>query len=383
MKHRLLLALLGISVAANLAFLFAPQRSAESAGAAPRFEDADVRQKADPCTLLLGDSPEETLTRLRQAGLPSDLQRAVIVEQIKAKYRREYNSLIVRRDALRDPSRLFDVRQNVQESSRFESQLDALKARVSLEVRALLGLSSAESAYMAQFSKMGPEKHRQYLDTSDLVTIERAAEPGAANRSNTLMAEQRALSEGGLDLAFEGSKRRAKEILRHLDPNDAEAEIVRRFLADRAAVSQMPDFSEKNKALEQRLETELGSSRYSEFQKADNIDYQTLRDLCSVAQLPREKADQVWQLRALVSEESVRIMNDPTMNDAQTGEALKLLASKVRSAMLDALGKDVGPVFVKRGAFWLRNLEDGCTVVLPPRGFATWKVRKDAPPPKL
>lgn len=110
--------------------------------------------------------------------------------------------------------------------------------------------------------------------------------------------------------------------------------------------------------LHQQLKAALGEMRYAEYARASENEFQQLVRIAQRENVPLETATRVFALRAGVAQESNRIYDDAALSLEQKRTALQSLAQRTRTQILSALGPAAGPGYVQ-AARWLTTVERG------------------------
>jgi hypothetical protein len=115
--------------------------------------------------------------------------------------------------------------------------------------------------------------------------------------------------------------------------------------------------------MEAEIRTALGDARANEYFRAATGEYQQLVQIAQRENLPVSAATRAYDLRASTAQESARIGNDTSLtNDAKRG-ALQTLAQNTRMQLTSALGANAGQAYAQ-SAQWLRAIENGTIVTL-------------------
>ena len=110
-----------------------------------------------------------------------------------------------------------------------------------------------------------------------------------------------------------------------------------------------------------QLAAALGPERAADFARAGNYEFQQLSRLAQRENLPADAAVRTFTLRDAAAQESTRIAADPTMaNDAKLA-ALQTLAQSTRAQIVATLGANAGNAYVQ-SADWLGYIEHGGSV---------------------
>jgi hypothetical protein len=118
----------------------------------------------------------------------------------------------------------------------------------------------------------------------------------------------------------------------------------------------------------EQIKAVLGDERYADYVRASDREFQQLNRLTQQASLPDTAAVQVYNLRDQTFKESGRIYEDPALNGEQKRAALQALGQSARAQITSTLGDDASASYLKVAQRWLNGLERGSAVTLNPNG---------------
>ena len=118
------------------------------------------------------------------------------------------------------------------------------------------------------------------------------------------------------------------------------------------------------KELDAQMQAALGDTRYAEFTRASDREFQQLNRLAEQANLPVQAAVDAYNLRDRLSQESNRIFNDTTLSYDQKLTSLQSLAQNTRAQLIATLGPTAGDAYLKSAGNWLTTVEHGAAVLL-------------------
>ena len=325
---------------------------------------------------------------LRAIGCPEQTIFDIIVADV--------NMLFARRSSAPDGASLgyWQSRRGV--SSRDEARRVRLRRELEDErrelLRDLLGPQALErlDAYTARgseledperFAFLGPEKRAELealearFGAIELAARERdyrgvvtaSAERALAELSvrrrraiEALLTEQELFE---LDVRTSPTAVRLREQLDGFGPSEQEfrdlyrsrAEYERGLLATQDVRD--PDVIEERIAIEERLVSEarraLGETRYQDYERARDVDYQTLRRLAEHFELPARSATDVHSIKARVEGEVRRIDADPALAAAERDAALARLQLETERALQTILGREALGAYRQDNRWWL------------------------------
>lgn len=123
-----------------------------------------------------------------------------------------------------------------------------------------------------------------------------------------------------------------------------------------------PARQEATKVFHDQVKAAFGEARYTEYARETSTDFQQLTRLVQKENLPRETALLAYNLRDAVAQQSNRIFDDATLDVQAKRAALQTLAQGARNQILATLGARAGPEYVRVADGWLNNVERGSAV---------------------
>lgn len=339
-------------------------------------------------TVVHSEDPRTYVARLRAAGFPPAIIRALVAAEINARYEE-------RMRALQDPepdAPFWKMRSNyfMPGDKRLEemNQLARERAKILRDLFAddYFASDDVTAAQRRQFGNLS----RSAIDAVQRIEDD-YTEMSAAVRASTngiLLAEDREklallAREKHADLAavlspaeladYEMRTSPTTNALRSrlagFDANEAEFRTV--FQAQQSLNEKFPgsfgsvDYETRlaaQRAYEDQLRTGLGEARYADFRRETSNDFQQLSRLAQRDNLPREVTVRAYALRESAAQESNRIFDHSEMSVDDKRAALQTLAQTTRAQLLATLGPAVGPEYVKTSESWLSGLERGSAV---------------------
>lgn len=119
------------------------------------------------------------------------------------------------------------------------------------------------------------------------------------------------------------------------------------------------------------IKAALGEARYAELIRAADREYQQLSRMAQQASLPEATAIQVLNMRDTALKESNRIFEDASLNNDQKRAAIQAVGQTARSQAVSTLGPDAGQRYVELAQRWLSALERGAAVTMVPSVLGT------------
>jgi hypothetical protein len=110
-----------------------------------------------------------------------------------------------------------------------------------------------------------------------------------------------------------------------------------------------------------QLKSALGDERTAELLRAQNYEFRSLAQLAQRENLPLDAAVRAYDLRTSTSEESGRIFNDQNLTVDQKRAAMQTLAQNTQAQLVGVLGPSAGAAYAS-SATWLKAIETGTYV---------------------
>lgn len=353
------------------------------------------------------------IANLRKVGCPEETIRDIIVADVRQLF-------AARRHALEAPLPDWDFWRHPDEQAADDAEAKAMaayearQAALRREERQLLVTLLGDSAIQAELAQraaeavgdrdlrfLPPEKRQAMADATAQWRMAREAAVLAADPAETAQLQQAA------DLALEeavgkvlGPKEREEYQMRSSPLAEALRDRLRGFEASREEFEQLfrlerdfdqeqrrlqtalldgsdPQAAEKQEAAqieqENRIREALGEKRFTEYQRSNDADYQTLFSLAKDHAMPTELANQVWGMRGEVEAQAARIRQNPFLSADQKIRALDAIRSETQAAIVDVLGEPLLHDYQREGGGWLIDLteatdlgETGRAMVPPP-----------------
>ena len=415
--------LLALSLAANAALLAAlalrpslappavrdflprPDRSAPPLAAAPRPLPAAAAPPRTPLLwpALSTDNLREFVARLRAAGFPAAIIRALVTAEIQRRY-------LPRLAALEDPdpSTPFWKLPSFAVANADPDRLRAvtgLQRELRNQLRDLLG-----DEFFAD-TEVTARERRQFGDLPRATIAALQAIEGD-------YADMHRLARGAMQGVELPADREALALLRREKHADLAAVLTPSELADyelrtspaadrvRSALTLFPATEDEYRAivrlqntfddqsppplngffdpagaqhraalsnqLIEDIRAVIGDARFADYLRDTSYEFRQLTELVRREELPPESAKLTWNLREQVARESNRILDDPALGAAQQRAALQALAQSTRAQFNLTLGGTAGPVYAAVADPWLSGLARGNAVTFV-NGQATFR----------
>jgi len=376
---------------------------AESAARAQAQQAAAARARADAAhglasqallwSALQSDDLPTLIARLRAAGFPASLVRAIVTAQVHAQFSARMRALA--REVEGTPFWKPRPTNSFSNPKYFEEMSQANRDRSKL-LRELLGddffASSGldpTAAQRRQFGELSKSKidliQRINDDYAEMLSQVRAATNGITlpdDRAKIALLER----EKHADLAailtpqeLEDYEMRNSPVTMRLRTafslmNATEDEFrtiyrIQQQFSDQlypaGGYSPGPDRMQQRHDAEAeiaaQLTTALGEVRTAEFLRAQNYEFQSLAQLVQRENLPLDAAVQAYDLRTSTAKESGRIFNDQNLTIDQKRAAMQTLAQNTKTQLISVLGSTAGAAYAN-SANWLKAIETGTYV---------------------
>ena len=375
---------------------------AESAARAQAQQVATARAKADTArglasqallwSALQSDDLRTLVARLRAAGFPASIVRAVVTAQVDTHFNARMKALV--RVVENTPFWKPTPANSFYNPKFFEEMNQASRERSTL-LRQLFG----DDFFASPGLDPTTEQRRQFGDLSkskiDLVQrinddyAEMLSQVRAATNGITLPEDRAKMAllerEKHADLAailtpqeLEDYEMRNSPITSRLRPalaliNATEDEfrtiyrLQQRFndqLNPTGGIFTSDMVKQRDDAQTQiaaQLKSAFGEARTAEFLRAQEYEFQSLAQLAQRENLPLDAAVRAYDLRTSTSEESGRIFDDKNLTTDQKRAAMQTLAQNAKAQLIGTLGPNAGAAYAS-SATWLQAIEKGVSI---------------------
>lgn len=334
---------------------------------------------------LHSDDPATFIARLRAAGFPPALIRALVSSELSARYEERMRAIM---DP--DPTAPF-WKMRPTSMSYGDKRLDDMRLLQQERARVLRELfkddffatQDVTTAQRRQYGNLTRNQidavQRIEEDYTDMIASVRAGAQGvmlAEDREKLalLEREKRADLLGVLSPAeaadYEMRTSQTGNMLRSrlagFDASEAEyraiyqaqVELNAKFPGGFSSITFEEREGAHNAYLE-KVRASLGDTRFNEFLRDTSMDFQQLTALTEREKLGRDTALQAYNAREAAARESNRIFDDATLSVDQKRAALAALAQTTRAQLLAALGPNAGPAYMRTAEQWLGPIERG------------------------
>jgi hypothetical protein len=360
--------------------------------------------------LQAADGPT-LVARLRAAGFPPHLIRAIVSAHLEAKFESRMGELV---GPLRETPFWKNDPFNSGMNSKFWEDYSQIYRERSKLTRELLGSDlyapdgDEAAAQRRQFGELSQAKvdmiQRINDDYAEMMSQVRAGMQGITlpeDREKLALLEK----EKRADLAafltpqeLEDYEMRSSPVMARLrstlavmNPTDDEARVlfrVQQKYSDQinpTGGGTLPlDFMDTRRAAQQQMFDELkgglGPERYAQYLRAQNSEFQALNRIAQQESIPTDAAIRAFNLRDQFAAESTRIAADPALSLEQERTALKNLGQTARVQLIGTLGQNAGAAYAQT-ARWVGYIENGSAVTFGPDGQPSSRSVAMPPPP--
>lgn len=131
----------------------------------------------------------------------------------------------------------------------------------------------------------------------------------------------------------------------------------------------------------EQIKAALGEARYAEYVRASDREFQQLNRMAQQSNLPETVALQAYTIREKALKESNRIFEDTSLPADQKRAALQALGQNTRAELTTALGAEVAPRYLQVASRWLGGIERGAAVTLTDNNLSIRNVPVARPVP--
>lgn len=344
--------------------------------------------RANRWELLHSDDPATYVARLRAAGFPASLIRALVTAEISARFEERFRAI-----QEPDPNTPFwKMRPNyyMMGDARMAEygQLQRERANLLRDVFKddFFASDDVTAAQRRQYGALSRSKidalQRIEDDYNEMIAAVRASTNGIflpedREKLALLAREKRAdlatvLAPGELadyEMRTSPITNFLRTRLGEFDPSEAEFRAL--FQAQQAINDKFQGRfdsvayearNELQNAYYDQLHAALGDKRYADYLRETSGEFAQLKRIVQLQSLTPDTALVAYNLRFDVERESNRIFDDPTLDTAAKRAALKAVAENTRSRVTATLGPIGGAEYLKIADPWLRNVERGGAV---------------------
>lgn len=339
-------------------------------------------------TALHTEDAATLIARLRQAGFPPNVIRALVTAEITARYDTQLRALqdtdptvpfwkLPASYYMSGDKRLEEINRLYRERSKalrdvfrdeFFASTDTSAAQRrqfgDLPLSKIDALQRVEDDYNEMIAAVRAEAKGIILpeDREKLALLNREKR---ADLASILTAQELEAYE----LRTSSTANMLRSRLAAFEPTEAEFRALyqaqlalnEKFQAGFTGVDQQTREAHQN-AYHDQLRALLGDKRYAEYVRETSSDYQQLTRLVQRENLPRETPQLTYDLRNAIAAESNLIFDNAGLSVDAKRDALKQLAQNARNRILATLGPGAGPEYVRISDQWLTQMERGAAV---------------------
>jgi hypothetical protein len=361
---------------------------------------ADHATATDPKTLGAGvtqlvalfnsGDPQKLAAALREAGLPEDVVRMLVREQIATRYRARIRA--IEQEARGGDRPWWQGSGRTEITAAQRSEIRQLQRDMQAEISRALGTENVTDR-RGRYAYLSTDKAelitRIDSDYGELASTTREAMEGFPLPSDRealrLLQDERRKDIAGLlspdelreyDMRTSQIANRIQRefggVIASEDEYRAIYKLAEAFDAQfgRGAEGGELDRRDRTAAendLRQQILEMLGPERAQQYAQQRDSDYRTMQAATARLNLPPEATDRVLTLRAQTAQQSQIIAADAALDGAQRRVALDALAAQVRGQLGQTLGAEGAQAFAQRSE-WLRALEHGAAFKVLPEG---------------
>lgn len=353
------------------------------------------------------------IANLREIGCPEETIRDIILADVNKLYaarRRALSSPQLDWKFWLHPDEVPENDASAKAEQVFQEQRDALELERKRLIHTLLGESSIQAEFAEEVEEamqdrdlrfLSPEKRQsmaeattqwrrahevaaQSTDEAESLRLHQAADKALEDAVGKVLTSQ---EREEYELRSSPLANELRDRLRGFGASREEFEqlfkIEREFvetqsrLRDLQASGTDPQALEKQEAAaieqEARIRELLGDKRYTDFERSNDPDYQTLFSLTKDHAMPTDLANQVWSMRGEVETQATRIRENPLLTAEQKMRALDAIRLETQAAIIDVLGEPLLDDYQRQGGGWIGELTDpadlgetGEEIFLPP-----------------
>ena len=113
---------------------------------------------------------------------------------------------------------------------------------------------------------------------------------------------------------------------------------------------------EAQAALEAEIQKHLTPERFAQYERAQDGDYQTLRQMTDRFNLPSETANAVFDMKLVAERQKQLVETNPGLTEAQRTAMLAAIADETGRSIAGMMGDQVYRTYVRNGGQWIGGL---------------------------
>lgn len=336
--------------------------------------------------LVAGDQPADWVQRLRAAGFPDNIVRAIVSAQIRERYAARRAALqknddaqywskswnnwgggdAASRAALRDLWRAErkEIKDALGDAYADSPEYQRMVQRQfgDLPKDKITALQTITEDYQELTSEIHQSANGVMLpeDREKLAFLEKEkrADLAAVLSPEELQAYELRSSQTASSLrwqlgAFAPSEQEFRSIFALQREFDLQFSNDRRSSNDEAVQKARSD---AQTALDAQIKAGIGEARYADYQRAKDHNYQQLAGITERLALPKENAVAVYDLSKDIQKRAQEIRGDKDLKGDARNEALAALVDEANTKIVASLGERGAEAYKENGGWWLRNI---------------------------
>ncbi len=348
---------------------------------APAVASAPAKIDPDVWPSLQADDLPTLVARLRAAGFPADVIRAIVSARLGEAFGLQRKALDPDEDTrpfwktrVPDPKRDLALRQLGREHAKLLRDLlgdDAVAdpMRNAFEQRRLVGLPPEKVGQVRQLLRDYDEKASEFfsagmmtMDRDKMATLEKTHRAALAQlltpaelADYELRNSNTARQLRGELAAFNTTEAEFRQIFQLKQPFDERFGGMFGFGSPSAA-----DMSARREAqtqLTEQIKAALGPVRAEEYARATDYNYRQASQLVARLELPPGTTNQIWSVQKDIQQRTQALQADRTMPAEQRTQQLATLAEEAKAKITATLGARGFEAYKQYGGQWLQMLQ--------------------------
>jgi hypothetical protein len=173
---------------------------------------------------------------------------------------------------------------------------------------------------------------------------------------------------------FQPTEDEFRKIFRLQETFDSEFNQAFDLTDDNALAVKAKAQQQAQEALNRELQKALGAERFAEYQRAQDTDYRTLRQLGDRFELGQEAISSVYDMKLAAERQKQLIEFNTNLTEEQRAQGLAALASETERSVSAVLGENAAKAYARSGSGWMSGLST------PQFSLADLLPRKPTPP---
>lgn len=359
----------------------AAARRAAATRAAPSAPAAPAAPGPETWASLRAGTPADLVARLREAGFPPKLQRALLYAYLREASADRLKALegeVARRpfwqNPIQDNATQLASRQLYREMQQTVRDLlgdDDDELNNFYQGRRLDGLAPAKAAEVrALLRDFDDRRNDVYAASGGMIT----GGSEAQKRLDALELEQRnairqtltAEEFADYELRNSSTSQNLRSMLSAFAPSEQEFRAIYALQADfdqrfgRNYFPLPPDEqrarNEAQRQLTEQIKAALTPDRAAVFERSQNYDYRQASQLVARLGLPASTLDQLWTIQKSFEDRRGTAYRDHQADTAARNAALAALQTEARAALAPVIGERYLDTYAQFGGNWLRSL---------------------------